>query len=718
MRNTIYTLTFILLISARTCFGQGSFQMVLDSATKQYKSIELTTPNSGARVMDHDIQVKIFQNVSKPWSTVDIKMIFGPGVNIDDVFTVVFEAKPVCDAPCNPSFVNSVWLSTKAINKPGRTLSFDMSGLEPGKSYQLRTIVYGLDGMPCSGSEVSPVTFTTSTSGMPKKMLLVIDEEWRNTTSIQSALNQYMTDVQITDPTLIVEKYYIEDNSYAKIALYNSIKQKYGAEQLTYLFFIGNNAATMSFKHLLDESGNVVFTSGSPTFYQYTLPLYKHYTYADEFYYLQNTKYQNTCFRPPVEVREAVFQQLGSALSMGMVIPAPALNPDEKINYVVNYFAKVHRYRTNQISFDKKILLFDSFVSEQQAMNMAAGFDRWTAVQKLNYGRDKDLEYSGDDAIWKADFLDKLSTQSYEIFSAILHGSPDYHAFGINKDDIRNLPALKTQLIDLSSCNVGNYLSDIYLAGEYLGKGNTLNVHAYSDLLFMYTVGGASGLEYRFQNHGAFELLTKGFNVGDAYRYSSSYIESEVILGDPLIRFKNSGTLPVVLENFDVQKEGNVAQMTWKTSSEVNSSRFEIERSGNARKWDRIGEVASGGESATVRTYMFTDKKPLNGQNFYRLKMIDQDATFTFSQIRNANFEIVANAVYPNPTADKILFETASIQNLKEVTISDAAGKMVFKTTKLTEEGIPVKQFTAGLYLVRLTQLDGSVQTQKIVVRK
>src|SRR5690606_4565145 len=48
-------------------------------------------------------------------------------------------------------------------------------------------------------------------------------------------------------------------------------------------------------------------------------------------------------------------------------------------------------------------------------------------------------------------------------------------------------------------------------------------------------------------------------------------------------------TLPVTLVSFDVKKEGAAAHLTWKTSSEVNSSYFDIEQSRNAREWRTIG---------------------------------------------------------------------------------------------------------------------------------
>ncbi len=96
--------------------------------------------------------------------------------------------------------------------------------------------------------------------------------------------------------------------------------------------------------------------------------------------------------------------------------------------------------------------------------------------------------------------------------------------------------------------------------------------------------------------------------------------------------------LPVTLTSFIATKEGQTAQLKWSTTEETNSDRFEIERSQNGKNWDLIGTQKSNGESTSLKNYTFSDVKPLNGENLYRLKMIDRDATYAYSRIQSLTF--------------------------------------------------------------------------------
>jgi hypothetical protein len=96
--------------------------------------------------------------------------------------------------------------------------------------------------------------------------------------------------------------------------------------------------------------------------------------------------------------------------------------------------------------------------------------------------------------------------------------------------------------------------------------------------------------------------------------------------------------LPVKLISFTVAKAGKNAQLSWATTEEVNSEKFVIERSADARNWKSIGQRAAMGESTALSNYTFPDQAPLPGANYYRLKVVDSDGTFVYSVIKNLNF--------------------------------------------------------------------------------
>ena len=181
--------------------------------------------------------------------------------------------------------------------------------------------------------------------------------------------------------------------------------------------------------------------------------------------------------------------------------------------------------------------------------------------------------------------------------------------------------------------------------------------------------------------------------------------------------FSTNPALPVTLMSFTVASEGTTALLNWKTSSETNSSTFEIQRSQDVKEWIKIGEVAAIGESTTDHNYSFTDGKPASGTNYYRLKMIDLDGTYAFSSIEKLGFDSQAKiSLYPNPVSEYITIDMADFQDVSKVEILNAAGKEVYTSGTKPADVIPVKQLGAGMYIVKIKKSDDNVITKRIVV--
>lgn len=176
--------------------------------------------------------------------------------------------------------------------------------------------------------------------------------------------------------------------------------------------------------------------------------------------------------------------------------------------------------------------------------------------------------------------------------------------------------------------------------------------------------------------------------------------------------------LPVLLSAFNAIAENSIAKLTWSTTMETNSDRFEIERSKNGKNWIRIGSVASHKESNSLKNYSFDDKSPENGANLYRLKMVDLDNTFAYSSIRSVNIEGIPKdlSVYPNPSSDIVRLREP--QNVATVSIMDLHGKTVYQTASVSKGEISVKNLTSGMYSVRIETKDGGQSVQKLVVAR
>ena len=187
---------------------------------------------------------------------------------------------------------------------------------------------------------------------------------------------------------------------------------------------------------------------------------------------------------------------------------------------------------------------------------------------------------------------------------------------------------------------------------------------------------------------------------------------------DDAVTFYRSSPLPVTLVSFTVQKEGQAAQLKWATTAETNSDYFEIQHSITGKQWAKIGNVASNGESSTLKNYTFSHDAPVNGENLYRLRMVDKDQTFAYSRIQSVQFDGLAKdlTVYPNPVSDKLF-----LRDFKEITsiqIYDLNGKAVYQANASTTGEVNISGLGSGMYIVKIGRSNGLASTQKIVVRK
>lgn len=109
--------------------------------------------------------------------------------------------------------------------------------------------------------------------------------------------------------------------------------------------------------------------------------------------------------------------------------------------------------------------------------------------------------------------------------------------------------------------------------------------------------------------------------------------------------------LPVELVFFRGNTDNESVLLNWQTASEKDNAYFQVEHSPDGINFTALGEVSGMGTSVVLNNYSFRHLKPAKGENYYRLKQVDFDGTYAYSDIvriaigRNIDVE-----VYPNPT--------------------------------------------------------------------
>lgn len=110
--------------------------------------------------------------------------------------------------------------------------------------------------------------------------------------------------------------------------------------------------------------------------------------------------------------------------------------------------------------------------------------------------------------------------------------------------------------------------------------------------------------------------------------------------------------IPVELSSFTYSVTGNDVQLIWSTASELNNSGFEIQKSTGTSEYKTIGFIAGNGTTTNTSNYSFVDKD-VTGKTYYRLKQIDFDGSFEFSNAIEVDVDMpsayVLHQNYPNP---------------------------------------------------------------------
>ncbi len=194
----------------------------------------------------------------------------------------------------------------------------------------------------------------------------------------------------------------------------------------------------------------------------------------------------------------------------------------------------------------------------------------------------------------------------------------------------------------------------------------------------------------------------------------------------PSIRF-NLPVLPVELLFFSGQFiRHEVNKLTWKTASETNNEKFQIERMDDRGEFICIGEMKGNGNSNNEILYEFYDDFAPDGIAYYRLKQIDFDGAFEYSQtisvVSALNNNLIVN-IYPNPAEDMISVDVdCPLKNAEFFLISTTGVEFELKTNvnAHTQDAftIDVSGFSPGIYLfVIINNNKEKVFTEKLIIK-
>jgi Secretion system C-terminal sorting domain/Beta-propeller repeat len=315
-------------------------------------------------------------------------------------------------------------------------------------------------------------------------------------------------------------------------------------------------------------------------------------------------------------------------------------------------------------------------------------------------------------------FVSKLDASGNFVWAKKMGGAEDDVSFGITVDASGNVytagyftntadfdpgPA-NYNLSSAGSVDIfiskldfsGNFVWAVRMGGPNFEYASSVAVDASQNV---YATGRFTGVVDFNPGAGVFNLTSAGS--------TDMYI---VKLGQSVLAIK--------LLSFTGRNNGNNNLLEWSTTSETNNDHFDIERSADGIVFEKIAAVKGAGNSSIVKQYQFTDNFAFKSSNYYRLKQVDADGKFSYSDIINlkrAKDNLPIN-IYPNPFKNNFSIDLAAAYKNVVVSISDITGKKISESIYTQVQLINIKtNAPAGVYLVKIMSDNKIITTQKII---
>jgi len=174
---------------------------------------------------------------------------------------------------------------------------------------------------------------------------------------------------------------------------------------------------------------------------------------------------------------------------------------------------------------------------------------------------------------------------------------------------------------------------------------------------------------------------------GSAGRYS--VLENLYVKGVEI-----TSALPVTLLSFTANSENGNVKLAWATAKEENTKEFILERSNDGKSFTSFNSIVAK-DNFGVNNYSYTDGSPLTGTSYYRLKMVDNNGSYTYSKVISIKSGTETTlSLFPNPVLSTVTVKFPKASKDAQLSVIDENGRRV--ASYLLEEGITQKQINTN----------------------
>jgi rhamnogalacturonan endolyase len=295
---------------------------------------------------------------------------------------------------------------------------------------------------------------------------------------------------------------------------------------------------------------------------------------------------------------------------------------------------------------------------------------------------------------------------------------------------------LLRELLDGNKLDKWNYLnnrSDRLLSLENFGNGASNNTtkanpcltadllgdwreeiilrDANSDNLLIYTTTTPTDHKlYTLMHNPQYRVAVAWQNTAYNQPPWPDYYLGEGMTPPPMPNIYTAGTvLPVKWIFFTAREVNGKVLLEWNTASETNNLAFTIQRSQDGVSFSTIGSLSGKENSTTISRYTSWDHKPVNGNNYYRIKQVDKDGKSSYTQIVVLNFSDnpAALIISPNPVSNYVTLQWKTNTQRLQLRVSSVDGKVILRENGSLSQlnrklNYSIQSWAKGMYIVEI----------------
>ncbi len=186
--------------------------------------------------------------------------------------------------------------------------------------------------------------------------------------------------------------------------------------------------------------------------------------------------------------------------------------------------------------------------------------------------------------------------------------------------------------------------------------------------------------------------------------------------------------VPVELTSFGATSIGTDVELNWTTATETNNQGFEVQRMSDGGSFGQVGYTAGFGTTTEPKAYSFTDSKLEAGNYTYRLKQIDFDGSYEYSDEVNVDVELPLEYSleqnYPNPFNPSTTIKYSIPEDgFVKLAVYNMLGEEVASIVNTTQKAgryelnFDASQLSSGVYVYRI-EATNFTSSKKLVLMK